>query len=48
MDQLFEAGHVLRLFGDVMEDLLFSQHLNDWVRESVKSMALSIWLMVNW
>ncbi len=29
MDELFEAGHVLGLFGDVMENLLFSQHSND-------------------
>lgn len=26
MDQLFEASHMFRLFGDVMENLLFSQH----------------------
>jgi hypothetical protein len=30
MDELLEAGHVLGLPGDVMEDLLFSQHLNYW------------------
>jgi hypothetical protein len=29
MDELFKAGHVLRLFGDVMEDLLFGQHSDD-------------------
>jgi hypothetical protein len=29
MDELFEAGHVLRLFGNVMEDLLFGEHSND-------------------
>ena len=29
MDELFEAGHVLGLFGDVMENLLFSEHSND-------------------
>jgi len=26
MDQLFEAGHVFRLFGDVMKNLLFGKH----------------------
>ena len=37
MDELFEARHVFRLLGDVMEDLLFGQHLNDYVQGSVKA-----------
>ena len=29
MDELFETGHVLGLLSNVMEDLLFGQHLNE-------------------
>jgi hypothetical protein len=42
MDELLEAGHVLGLLGDVMEDLLFSEHLNDQGAKIGKSMALAI------